>query len=100
MLGLLGCCIMMVACKKTSTSVEYTPDCSGAAQSYSSNVSPVIQGSCTGCHAKYATYSGIAGDKAAIRRTIVDGSMPEGTSLTAAQKNSVVCWIDNGAVNN
>ncbi|MEI7492409.1 MAG: hypothetical protein WCK92_13495 [Bacteroidota bacterium] len=98
--GLLVFSLLMVSCKKSSTSPAYTPDCSGAAKSFSSNVLPVIQSSCVGCHSKYSNYSGITADKAAIKSTIVDGSMPQGSSLSTAQKNSVVCWIDNGALNN
>jgi len=91
---------LVSACKKSSTTPGYTPDCSGAAKSFATNVSPIVQQYCTGCHAKYASYAGISGDKAAIRVTIADGSMPTNTALTTAQKNSVVCWIDSGAANN
>ena len=100
MFGLLVCSALLGACSKSSTNPGYTPDCTGAAKSFSSDVSPLIQSACTGCHSKYAGYSGITGDKAAIRSTIVDGSMPQGSSLSSAQKNSIVCWIDNGALNN
>jgi len=100
MLVVLFCSLVVIGCKKSSTSPEYTPDCSGAAKSYSSDVQPVIQASCTGCHKNYSSYAGISGDKAAIRSSIVSGSMPQGGSMTAAQKNSVVCWIDNGTPNN
>jgi hypothetical protein len=26
--------------------------------------------------------------------------MPQGSTLTTAQKNSILCWIDSGAPNN
>jgi hypothetical protein len=26
--------------------------------------------------------------------------MPQGPTLTTAQKNSIICWIDSGAPNN
>ena len=100
MFGLMICAAMTMACKKSSNSASYTPDCTGAAKSYSSNVAPILQGSCSGCHSQFASYPGVSADRAAIRSKIVDGSMPQGGSLTVAQKNSIVCWIDSGALNN
>ena len=100
MFGLLLISAMISACSKNSTTPGYTPDCTGAAKSFSTNVSPIFQSACVGCHSKFSSYSGITGDKSAIRSKIVDGSMPQGGSLTTAQKNSIVCWIDNGAPNN
>ncbi|MFZ4522838.1 MAG: hypothetical protein ACOYNC_14110 [Bacteroidales bacterium] len=100
MFGLVVCLALTGACKKSSTSPGYTPDCSGTAKSFSSDVLPVINSACKSCHSDYSNYSRISGDKAAIRSTIVNGSMPEGSTMSAAQKNTVVCWIDNGAPNN
>jgi hypothetical protein len=31
---------------------------------------------------------------------IVSGTMPQNATLTPAQKNSIICWIDSGAPNN
>ncbi|MCX6306898.1 MAG: hypothetical protein NT040_18180 [Bacteroidetes bacterium] len=100
MIGLLFCSALMGGCKKSSTTPAYTPDCTGAVKSYSSDVSPIIQSACANCHSNFSNYAQISGDKSAIRSKIVDGSMPQGGSLSAAQKNNVVCWIDNGALNN
>lgn len=98
--GLVFCTILAGACSKSSTTPIYTADCSGAAKTYSKDALPVINSACVSCHSEYSTYSGIANDKEAIRMTIVNGSMPTKTTLTSAQKNSVVCWIDSGAPNN
>ena len=38
--------------------------------------------------------------KVQIRAAVLSGSMPKNGSLTAAQKNSIICWIDAGAANN
>ncbi len=100
MLGLIVFSAFLGACSKSSSSPSYTPDCSGPAKSFKTDAQPVIQGSCVGCHSNYSTYSGITADKSAIRASIVDGSMPKNSSLSATQKNNVVCWIDNGAPNN
>lgn len=92
------CMAMVSACKKSS--VSFTPDCSGTAKSFSADVLPVISNKCAGCHTNYSAYSQIAGDRSSIRSKVADGSMPKGTSLTTTEKNTVLCWIDNGAPNN
>ena len=95
----LACTALLSSCKK-NTSSSYTPDCSGAAKSFATDVFPLVNGNCTGCHTKYANYTGISVDASLIRSRIVDGSMPKGGSFTSTQKNAIVCWIDNGAPNN
>jgi len=100
MLGVFVCSVFLGGCSKSSTSSSYTPDCSGAAKSFTKDVLPVFQSVCVGCHSKFSSYSGISADKSSIRSKIVDGSMPQGTSLSSAQKNNIICWIDNGAPNN
>ncbi|MEI6853164.1 MAG: hypothetical protein WCL06_09990 [Bacteroidota bacterium] len=93
------CAAAFTACKKTS-STSYTPDCSGTAKSYATDVAPLVSSKCVGCHSAYSTYSGISSDKSKIRSSIVSGSMPQNSTLTDAQKNAIVCWIDNGGPNN
>jgi hypothetical protein len=89
---------MFVSCKKDFST--YTPDCSGTAKSYATDVSPLFSSKCNGCHSNYSSYSGVLSDKSSIRSSIVSGSMPKNGSLTDAEKNNIVCWIDNGAPNN
>ncbi|QNA44157.1 hypothetical protein [Lacibacter sediminis] len=88
----------------------YTPNCTSAAIQFSANVLPIIQASCTvsGCHnapsatVPFAlnTYAEINQVKTQIRAAVLSGSMPKSGTLTAAQKNSIICWIDAGAANN
>jgi len=102
-----------VGCNKTvtSTTTVYTVDCSGTAKSYATDVAPLIQTYCatnSNCHAAgstegpgaLTTYTQVYNDRNSIRSEIYSGGMPEGTTLTAAQKNAIICWIDNGASNN
>jgi hypothetical protein len=98
--SLIVCAALMGACSKSSTSPNFTPDCSGAVKSFSRDVFPVFQSVCSGCHANFSNYSQISTDKSAIRSRIIDGSMPQQGSLSDTQKNNVVCWIDNGVPNN
>jgi hypothetical protein len=86
-------------------------DCTGAAKLFSTDVNPIIQSTCatgSSCHGtgsingpgELRTYSEIANAHAAIRSAILSGLMPKTGSLTNAQKNTIICWIDNGALNN
>ena len=96
------------ACSKKP---EFTPDCSGSAKSFANDVSPVFQTSCaidSGCHAAGSgngpgpllNYSQIFNARADIRSAVASGHMPLNATLTASQKNAILCWIDNGAPNN
>jgi uncharacterized membrane protein len=97
LLTLLSCGAAF-SCKKEEESFE--PECPGPAQSYAGVVKSVIQTNCVGCHAQYGTYTGVKNAAASIRRAIANGSMPRGRTMSEADKNTVICWIDAGAPNN
>ncbi len=92
---------MVITCKKkeNSTTSSYTPDCSST-KSYSVDVKPLMQSYCVSCHSSYSTYSTVKSSASSIRSSIMNGSMPKGTSITDDQKNKIVCWIDAGSPNN
>jgi len=101
---------VLYACSK-STDPATTADCSGTAKSFSTDVNPIIQATCainSGCHGsgsnngpgELLTYSEIFSSRSSIRPAVASGSMPKTGSLTTAQKNAIICWIDNGAPNN
>jgi hypothetical protein len=86
-------------------------DCSGAAKKFSTDVNPIILSSCatnSGCHGtgsingpgELTSYSKVFNARTDMRSAVLSGIMPLGGSLTAAQINSIICWIDNGALNN
>jgi hypothetical protein len=106
---LISILILVFACSKNTDS--FTSDCSGTAKSFASDVSPIIQSYCatnSGCHASgssngpgaLTTYAQIYNARSEIRAAVSSGVMPQNGSLTTAQKNSIICWIDNGASNN
>jgi len=110
---LLSCVVVLIiACSKSNdTAAVSMVDCSGAAKSFSTDVNPIIQSSCatnSGCHAAgsnngpgaLTSYPQIFNARSAIRTAVANGSMPQNSSLSAAQKNAIICWIDNGATNN
>ena len=90
---------LFMTCKKKSTIVSYTPSCSGT-KSYSTQVAPLISVYCASCHSSYNTYTQAKASASSIRNSVVNGSMPKGTSLSEDQKNNIVCWIDAGCPNN
>jgi len=110
-------CILLFACSKSvsnktnNTSGTTSIDCSGTAKTFSSDVSPIIQSSCatgSNCHAagsnngpgELITYTEIASASASIRAAVLAGIMPKTGSLTTAEKNTIICWIDSGSSNN
>jgi len=86
-------------------------DCSTVSnKSFAADVNPIIQSSCNqaGCHASGSTngpgaltnHAQVQASAAAVRSAIASGRMPQNTTLSASQKNSIICWIDSGAPNN
>src|SRR4030095_17111127 len=109
LIWILISCISLIACSKGgggNTSV----DCSAVPKTFSADVNPIIQGRCnlSSCHAAgstngpgpLTTYTEVFNARVRIRPAIVSGLMPQGTTLSTTQKNSIICWIDNGAPNN
>jgi len=107
--------IIMACSKSKDTSNNEggnTLDCSTVgAKTFATDVSPIIQSKCAtdgNCHGSGSingpgallTYSAIFNARANIRAAVASGEMPLTGSLTTAQKNSILCWIDNGAPNN
>lgn len=94
--------VMFDACKKnnssSSGSSNYTPTCSGT-PSFSITVKPLVNSSCGGCH-NYSTYTQISSSASSIKSSIANGSMPKGSTLSDAQKNDIICWIDANSPNN
>ena len=88
-----------------------TVNCTGVASSFAANVSTIIQTSCAidaTCHGAGSAngpgplfnYTQISGAKVTIKSAVASGTMPKTGSLTTAQKNTIICWIDSGAPNN
>jgi len=86
-------------------------NCTTAAKSFSADVNPIIQSTCTinaGCHGAGSvhgpgpllTYTQIFNARVTIKTAVANGTMPQTGSLTSAQKNSIICWIDSVAPNN
>ncbi|MEO7924296.1 MAG: hypothetical protein ABIR30_11520 [Chitinophagaceae bacterium] len=103
--------LISYSCSKDNGSGGSSVDCSAVTnKAFAANVDPIIQSSCNinGCHAAGSSngpgaltnYTQVFSARSAIRAAIVSGRMPQGSSLSSSQKNSIICWIDSGAPNN
>ena len=88
-----------------------TVDCSTVTnKAFAADVAPIISSSCAvpSCHGSGSsngpgallTHAQIFAARSTIRSAVSTGRMPQGSTLSASQKNSIICWIDNGAPNN
>lgn len=83
--------------------------CTGT-KSYASDVSTIIQTVCavSGCHDASSTngvgaltsYQQVFKARTSIHTAVSSGAMPKTGSLSADQKNAIICWIDQGAKDN
>lgn len=91
------------------TNNNNTGACTGS-KSFVTDVSPIIQAVCaaSGCHdassvngpGALTTYQQVFNAKTNIRSAVSSGLMPKTGTLSATQKNAIICWIDQGANNN
>jgi len=88
-----------------------TVNCTGVASAFAANVNPIIQTKCATdatCHGAGSangpgplqTYNQIFNARVAIKTAVGNGTMPKTGTITAAEKNSIICWVDSGAPNN
>lgn len=100
-----------LACSKEDNGGSGTLDCNSVSnKAFTADINPIIQASCAiaGCHAAgsvngpgaLTNYTQVFNNRSTIRTAVASGRMPQGSSLSTAQKNSLLCWIDSGAPNN
>ena len=111
---ILSLCILFSQCSKNNNNNNnnnFSVNCSTVTnKAFAANISPLIQSRCaiSGCHASGSgngpgaliTYTQISAAATRIRASVAAGTMPQGSTLSTAEKNSIVCWIDGGAPNN
>lgn len=102
---------LLLSCSKSgSGGGSFTPDCS-TSKSFATDVMPVIQSTCainSSCHASgsiegvgaLTNYNQVFTSRFSIRDAVITGRMPKTGSISNAQKNAIICWIDAGAANN
>ncbi len=115
-----GLCVVVLSCSKddntnndnnnNNNGNNNTLNCAAVPKTFAADVKAIIANNCTAasCHnsgsgngpGALVTYAQIAAAKVNVRSAVASGSMPKGGSLTAAQKNTILCWIDDGAKDN
>jgi hypothetical protein len=112
---ILGCLLAFTACNKESSEVDpddnngNTLDCTSVPKTFT-DVKSIFANSCGGatCHGSgsnagpgpLTTYAQIAAAKTGISAAVASGSMPKNSTLSTASKNSILCWINDGAKDN
>lgn len=104
---------LIISCSKGSGGGNNLPpdSCNGLSFKFTSDVQPIVNTTCainSNCHAAgtvnrggpLTDYNKIFVKKSDIKFQIEAGLMPQSGSLTADQKNKIICWINNGAPNN
>ena len=101
--------IFFYSCQKNP---EIEPvDCSGPAKSFAVDVNPIIRSTCatdSDCHGAGSAsgpgpllnYTQSFNSQQAIRSALLSGTMPKDGHLSVTERNAIICWIDNGALNN
>lgn len=87
-----------------------TLDCTSVPKSFVTDVNPIVQSFCNmaSCHNSGSTngpgpltnYTQVFNARTQIRSAVSSGNMPQNATLSLAQKNSIICWIDSGAADN
>ena len=111
-LSLATAAFLFNSCSKDKGGSSNPPlDCTTVTnKAWAADVNPIIQATCNsaGCHdvasvngpGPLTNYAQVFSARATIRSNVASGNMPRNTTLSTAQKNAILCWIDSGAPNN
>lgn len=101
---------VFISCRKNDNGPDPSICDTVTNKNFANDVNPIIQTFCNqaACHDPGSTngpgqltnYTEIFNARVAIKGQVQAGLMPQNTTLTTAQKNTIICWIDSGAPNN
>lgn len=103
--------LVLNGCGDSDEASAATVSCTGVEVSYITDVYPIIEANCatkSTCHGSGSnngpgpllTYSQVAVARSAIKSSVASGEMPKDGRLSTDEKNTILCWIENGASNN
>ena len=99
--------LVIVACSKNSDTTTPAVATCNPNTSFSNSILPLFNTACntSGCHddnnaAPLNNFQVVHDNASQIRASVSTGRMPKGKTLAVADKNAILCWIDNGAKNN
>ncbi len=103
-LGLVGLMTLLAGCGSTpSTSpntVAATTACTTSPiPTYSGSAAVILANNCSSCHhgTQFASYTGAFADANNIASQVSAGTMPQGYTLSANDKNTLVQWVACGS---
>ncbi|MDQ6757506.1 MAG: hypothetical protein M3004_11285 [Bacteroidota bacterium] len=112
-LALIICVVFfIISCSKGGSSTQPAGDpCAGLSFKFGADVQPIINANCansSNCHGAGSSntggpltdYAKIFAKSSTIKIQVESGSMPKNGSLSATDKNKIICWINSGAPNN
>ncbi|WP_158841825.1 c-type cytochrome [Polaribacter sp. L3A8] len=73
---------------------------------FAKSVKPIIDTNCIECHGSggnspnLTSYNSISASANIVRSAVASRRMPQGGSLTQAEIDAIVCWVENGALDN
>ena|SRR5688572_3580210 len=104
---------LIISCSKSGPGNDddgAATDCNAVSKKFATDVNPIIQAFCNqaACHNSGSTngpgqltnYTEVFNARIVIRQAVRSGLMPKNATLSTAQKNAIICWIDSGAPNN
>jgi hypothetical protein len=110
--AVLSAAAIFTACsKRTEQNDPRDFSCNSISPTFSADIQPILTTVCSinsNCHAggsansggPFTTHAQVFAKMTAIRASILAGTMPQSGSLTQAQVNAFICWIDSGGINN
>jgi hypothetical protein len=113
----LASALTFISCSKSDTSSGGNAggsagfSCSGISPTFAADIQPILTSVCSinsNCHGggsinsggPLTTYNEVFFLRAKIRAVILARTMPQSGTISQAQINSFICWIDAGAMNN
>jgi hypothetical protein len=73
---------------------------------FSQNIKPIIDAACIDCHGNggdfpnLTSYGTISSNANSIKAEVTSRRMPKGISLKQSEIDAIVCWVENGALDN
>ena len=112
-LVIFGGITVTYSCSKTGGTDNGNPTpsaCDNISKTWTTDVSPLINSFCNqpGCHntgstngpGALTTHAQVFAARSQIRDAVQSNRMPQNATLSADQKNKIICWINSGAPNN
>ena len=104
---LLIIAVVGINCSKSTADSSNVQNTCDPNISFANTIKPILDHNCNfaGCHDDQVItalniFQTVHDGAAQIKLSILTGKMPRNRTMTAADKNAIYCWVDNGAKNN